>query len=533
MSIIRPLKPRQERRVCPDCSAPEGLFVDLDRKLTCKLCGWKDEIEIGSASDYRIPTDEQSPEEDLIQEITGEADQDIRDVREFRVTYYISNRSTITTWGSAAYDTAMMHLKRKEWDETITALQRALGTDPDFIEAHLWLGRLLTDENEQREHISHIIAHQPQHTEALLELMYLNGQIALSQLEHALFGDGEVKIQEAGAPVKSETNILSCPVCGGHMTTHPISGHVECGFCGHIEESESEVSTSGASLVTALLQQRSEGVKWLIGDRILHCNNCGAESTIPEGKMGTHCRFCGSNHIIEQDALNSFRQPEGVIPFTIPPEQAEQAIQEKLLGRWERFKGVFVNNKVKQTMFSGTYLPFWVFDVVLDANLTFKLKDSTAIRYGASAVRSEKRSDVFNNYAFPAVISPSPKLIDKISRYDMSTVQGYDPNLLARYPAEIYQVDFDSASLEVRGRVRRIVRERYQQETALYQSEDLSNVSMMIRDMSFRLLLLPVWIATLIEDDGDVRIGLVNGQTGKAVLGKAGVLPRKLNTNKK
>jgi hypothetical protein len=53
------------------------------------------------------------------------------------------------------------------------------------------------------------------------------------------------------------------------------------------------------------------------------------------------------------------------------------------------------------------------------------------------------------------------------------------------------------------------------------QSEEVVNVSSMVRTMSFRLLLLPVWIATLIEDDGDVRIGLVNGQTGQAVLGKA------------
>lgn len=521
MSVIRPLKPRQERHVCPDCSAPEGLYVDLDRKLTCKLCGWKDANPIGEASDYTIPTDQQSPQEMILKQLSGEEEQDIRDVRELRVTYYISNRSELTTWGSAAYDTALMHLERKEWDEAITALQRALSTDPDFIEAHLWLGRLLKDENEQRDHISHVIAHQPQHTEALLELMYLNGKIALSQLEHALYGDGEVQIQEAGAPVKSETEVLSCPVCGGHMTTHPISGHIECAFCGHLEENESEVNATGASLVTALLQQRSEGVKWIIGDRVLHCKNCGAESTIPEGQMGTHCMFCGSNHIIQQDALNSFRQPEGVIPFTVPQEQAEQAIQEKLHGRWERFKGVFVNNKVTRSMFAGTYLPFWVFDIVLDANLTFKLKDSTSLRYGASAMRTEKRSDVFNNFPFPAVISPSPRLIDKISRYDMSTVQPYTPNLLARYPAEIYKVDFDSASLEVRGRVRRQVRQRFEAETALYQSEELSTMSLMIRSMSFRLLLLPVWIATLIEDDGDVRIGLVNGQSGKAVLGKA------------
>lgn len=520
MSVIRPLKPRHERHACPDCGAPEGLFIDSDRKLKCKLCGWYSENPVGKASDYTIPTDKQTPEEQVIQQITGE-DEDIRDVRDFRVTYYISNRSEITTWGSAAYDTAMMHVKKKEWDDAIKALERAIDTDRDFIEAHLWLGRLSTDEEKQREHFGHIIAHKPQHAEALLEMMYLNGKIALSQLEHALYGDGEVKIQEANVPVKSETTILSCPVCGGHMTTHPITGHIECAFCGHIEEGESDAARSGADLTSALLQQRSEGVKWLIGDRILSCKNCGAETTIANGKMGTHCMFCGSNHIIETDALNSFRQPEGVIPFTVPQEVAEQAIQERLAGKWERFKGMFVNNKVNQSSFVGTYLPFWLFDIVLNVSLTFRVTDASAVRYGARPVRNETRADVFNNYAFPAVVSPSPKLIEKVARYDNSTIQPYDPQFLARYPAEIYKIDFDSASIEVRGRVRRIVRERYKSETALYQSEELTGVSSMVNNMSFRLVLMPMWIATLIEDDGDVRIGLVNGQTGKAVLGKA------------
>ena len=100
-------------------------------------------------------------------------------------------------------------------------------------------------------------------------------------------------------------------------------------------------------------------------------------------------------------------------------------------------------------------------------------------------------------------------------------VQAYTPSALARYPAEIYQIDFDTASLEARGRVRRMVREQYQNQTLGMQREEITSVSSMVRTMSFRLLLLPVWIATLIEDDGDVRVGLVNGQSGQAVLGKA------------
>ena len=43
-----------------------------------------------------------------------------------------------------------------------------------------------------------------------------------------------------------------------------------------------------------------------------------------------------------------------------------------------------------------------------------------------------------------------------------------------------------------------------------------------VLQMSFTLLLMPLWMATLYERDGDVRPTLVNGQTGQVTLGKAG-----------
>lgn len=46
-------------------------------------------------------------------------------------------------------------------------------------------------------------------------------------------------------------------------------------------------------------------------------------------------------------------------------------------------------------------------------------------------------------------------------------------------------------------------------------------VSSTVQSMSFRLLLVPVWVATLTEADQDTRIAVIHGQTGKAHLGKA------------
>ena len=90
--------------------------------------------------------------------------------------------------------------------------------------------------------------------------------------------------------------------------------------------------------------------------------------------------------------------------------------------------------------------------------------------------------------------------------------------------------DVEAASLDARALASKIVKARYEP-LARSESKDYYTTRSdmpiqvrympMVQSMSFQLMLLPVWIATLTEADGDVRIALVNGQTGKTVLGKA------------
>ncbi len=494
MSMIRPLQPRQEQHVCPDCGAPEGLTRDADNHVICQLCDWRADAPIGSVD----------VEEFNIQKDT----KDIRDLRNFKtVSWYIRYRDTVSKWGISRYESALAHIEKREWDEAIVDLYRALELDPSFIEAHLWLGRLLTDEAEQRKHLKKII-NQP---EAIVEMMYLDGRISLTQLETALHSGGDVETKFVEDAMDSPTVILSCLICGGHMTTHPITGHVECAYCGHIQEPTSDEVQHGDVFTQGLWQQKGRGVKWVIQERIIHCNRCGANRTLKDNQLGDYCLYCGSKHILIEDELGSFRQPDGVIPFTVPKDQAEQAIHARLFERWERFKGLFVESSVKEATFTGVFLPFWVFKIPLGTSKPTQFK--TAIGRAQTVDSSQYQNTVYFNV--PAVLSPSPKLLNKINRFDLSTVQSYAPSVLARNSAEIYQIDFDKASLEVRSYLKRVLQEDNKSMVEVSHRWSIMNAT------TFQLVLMPVWIATLVEKDDDIRIGLVNGQTGYAVLGKA------------
>jgi hypothetical protein len=82
----------------------------------------------------------------------------------------------------------------------------------------------------------------------------------------------------------------------------------------------------------------------------------------------------------------------------------------------------------------------------------------------------------------------------------------------------LYSIDFEKASLLAMQSASKIMRQIHGQ-TA---EQNVSiTVSSMVQMMQFRLALLPMYVFTLTERDGDVRVAVVHGQRGQVVLGRA------------
>jgi hypothetical protein len=79
-------------------------------------------------------------------------------------------------------------------------------------------------------------------------------------------------------------------------------------------------------------------------------------------------------------------------------------------------------------------------------------------------------------------------------------------------------VDFDAASLSARSSASETMRQKHDVPDS--QTNGSVSVFAQVQSMSFSLLLLPVFVVTMKERDGDRRAALVNGQTGVVALGK-------------
>lgn len=402
----------------------------------------------------------------------------------------------------------------------------ALQIQDDLADANLWLAKLATDQATKRDYLGAILAHDPSHHEALVRMMVLDGRITEAEAEDILSRpQSPAPAMMAAGDVAASTSALLCPNCGGHLEARD-SGEVVCQFCGHVLDLEdlSSLDSAGDVLGAAMLERRARPVRWLIGSRLVHCSQCGAERTLMRDQMSGRCAFCGSAQVVVQDALGVFDQPDGLIPFRVSEERARAAVRDALKGLSERLRGlVDGGNKVTNVSLAGLYLPYWVFDVLVEVTLTAQdkragLNDQRRLQMGETGYRRETIRDGMTGLFVPAVDSPPRDLLAELGEFDMDTMRPYEPALLATHPAGLYTMEVDKASLDARSIAARRARER-----ALATASSTEEITVMALplQMSFMLVLAPVWVGTLYERDGDVRTALVHGLTGEVVIGRA------------
>jgi Zn finger protein HypA/HybF involved in hydrogenase expression len=429
----------------------------------------------------------------------------------------ISYRGELPPRARSLYYDALAAERRGEPALALRLFTSALEFVPEFTDAHLALARLSDDPAVQKEHLDAALAYDPGNAELIRQWMLLKGQLTPEAAARAARGAAP-EIRHSDGAVKTQTAALICPVCSGHLTVDEETHQVMCRFCGHHEALQTGREVGLQSLAMALITRKAEPVRWVIGERLLHCNRCGAERTLPATVLSMECPFCGSTQVIEQDAVKSFIQPDGLVPFQISEREVITHIKDALDSPLEKLAGFFDDNRVKSGIIDGVYLPFWLFDVVVDISRT---RTTMKMDYGQGKFPiftplEERFTDAEFNLPIIGSKTLAEGLAANILDFDYSRSLPFEAKLLAKYPASLYDIDFDQASLRARGQVAEAMRDKHRP----LADEEQARVSAHVTNMSFSLLLLPFFMVKLKERDGDERPALVNGQTGSVAFGK-------------
>jgi predicted RNA-binding Zn-ribbon protein involved in translation (DUF1610 family) len=322
-----------------------------------------------------------------------------------------------------------------------------------------------------------------------------------------------------------------CKQCGASLAFAPGQSVLQCPYCGHKEEIPvTAQAIREYNLEEALLSlPRTEG--WGTERRALHCENCGATTTFSEGQVAGQCAFCGSSNVVQQGSAANVVRPESVVPFAVKREQAAESFRNWISHLWFRPNDLKSAGQIAKM--SGAYIPFWTYDAYTSSHWTadagyyyyetesYQEQDAQGntvtktrqVQKTRWEPASGSRQDFFDDELVCASKGLPPNLIESVCPYNLTQLAPYDPSFLAGFVAEEYQVDLVGGWGMAKTRIQNKVESLCAGDVPGDTHRNL-NVNTAFSQMTYKHLLLPVWVAAYLYNGKSYRF-LVNGQTGE------------------
>jgi ssDNA-binding Zn-finger/Zn-ribbon topoisomerase 1 len=374
---------------------------------------------------------------------------------------------------------------------------------------------------EKARHLASILTFSPQHKQAKREMAKLR-PIVGENVKPSFFTAHDYR-EAIHQTIHAKGRLEDCPQCGGR-TLYVEGDEVKCLSCNFVPDAKTRsqiinqrpgeqallitMPEDGGyhSLKDELIRRKYGGDKeWIIAKRVLHCHNCGAQLTLSGGMMTSQCAFCDSQHVLVEDSLQSFQQPDAILPAELDEEQATAHFYKALPKEVQKW--------VVRHESMGVFLPYWSF------------KGSVAV-----LVRSQGTYDL-ENILIAAAAEPDQKILEDVQPYDFSTLRPYDQRYLASWSAQLYRLDAIQASVTANTYAKYValmtdmghdfedgMLARLDREYQAPHPHDLKLDTALLEMLHFRLLLLPVWMITLHLEGGGHHHAVLNAQTGEIIV---------------
>lgn len=374
------------------------------------------------------------------------------------------------------------------------------------LKASFLMSRLVSEPTEKRKLLETVLAYEPTHPEARRELAILDGKLKPEDII-----DPDRLPLQSTAQTKASADRFTCPTCGGRMVFAPDGQSIVCEFCANHQSLKNGKTAVEQDFI--LTMATAKGHQKAVAMQVLHCHGCGAEYVLGPQTLSLTCAFCGSNLVVKVTETKQLVPPGAVLPFALDEAAAARRFADWL--KTERIRPDRPPDKPR-----GLYFPVWTFDIFGEAPwkaIVSKGRDQHETIEGVGVVS-------YNDLPVPAVHSLPPLLKKALLTFDFSKPVPYDPRFLASFPAELYDVAMADASLDARAEAARRAPRDIREQINLDPFASIQNMSVSSARLSvnsFRLVLIPVWLAEYHAEEKDHLI-LINGQSGELFSGKGG-----------
>jgi LSD1 subclass zinc finger protein len=332
--------------------------------------------------------------------------------------------------------------------------------------------------------------------------------------------------------VTSDARVFPCTNCGASLRFDPGVGSLRCSSCGTVNDrpavSESEQAAAQEELDYVAHLARQERAEEEVAGLLVTCPQCGATTQFDPHVVAAVCAFCATPLVSVTAHAGRQIRPRGLVPFTLTPAAAQELFRKWIDGRW------FAPNALKRTVRSvqgvrGVYIPCWTFDArttsryVGQRGIDRIVSDTRRDANGNTVVVSRTVTDwypasgtvqvAFDDTLVPASSSIPEHLATVLHGWDISGMVPAADEYVAGFTVEAYQLGLQPAFEQAKSIFGEGIIAAVRQDIGGSQQR-VHDVSTRYDDVTFKHILLPVWICSYLFHDKSWRV-VVNGQTGE------------------
>lgn len=335
-------------------------------------------------------------------------------------------------------------------------------------------------------------------------------------------------MSDVAPPAPPQEHRYPCDQCGSDYRFAPGEGALICDHCGHRENISAgpwgRATLSEMDFDAAVGRKLSETE--IEERRVLTCPNCAAQIEFDPNTHAAECPFCATP-VVTDTGLHRFIKPRGVLPFALDERTAHKAMSDWLGRLWFAPNGLTEYARKGRKM-QGIYAPYWTYDAETESSYngehgTVYYETRTVTRNGKTSVEqvpkvrwrpaSGRVSRFFDDILVLASRSLPKKYTDGLSPWDLSALEPYQPQYLAGLRAEGYTVELVEGYKEAGQHMVNVI-ERDVRFDIGGDRQRIHNIDTNISDVTFKHILLPVWLAAY-KYRGTTYRFVVNGQSGR------------------
>lgn len=313
-----------------------------------------------------------------------------------------------------------------------------------------------------------------------------------------------------------------CPNCGGQLAFDSSLQKMKCTSCDSTFEVEDAESYAKCKNQEDDLTWNREDETFSDNDNlsVFTCKSCGGEILQEKDDISSSCPYCG-NAIVNTGKVTGVLKPDLFIPFKYNKKEAK----EKYISH-VKSKKIVPHNFLDENHIDeikGIYVPFWLYDADVDADVTFTAIKTRSHRDGDYMVTETDHyllvrsgSLSFEKVPVDASVKIDDVLMQSIEPYDIKEAVDFNTAYIAGYQAEKYSKEIDETESDANRRIVRSTVDAFKETTVNYEMVNVATSSVRTKNGNAHYALLPVWILNT-HYKGKDYIFAMNAQTGKFI----------------